>query len=429
MNNPITQSTDETCNIVQDLLPLYYDDVCSPSSKRLVEKHLKTCEKCQNTYNELKNDSIDSMIKKEADSVLKQHEKKEKSAAYKTGVIIAGLLLIPILITFIVCLSNGGGLNTFAVVTASMLLVAAMTVVPLMAQQKKLTKCIICGVFALLLIFFFVDRMYSSNEFMLWSVPTIFGLSIILFPFVIRGIELPPALSDKKALITMLWDTLWLFLTIIEVCGHTNDVAGMKAGCIIAFVFVLAAWLIFFDARYLNANGFIKSAIIVLIASFWTAFADDICEFLIFGTRQITIKSVNFSDWTSNICVNANVYAIVLVSGVIIASILFVAGGIKAFANKNKLVFSLYIITKPLPQTSICGRGFYSHYSISAYRLANTLCKHSVNYFLKACDICTCNIVSLSTNCCIVSLSSITDVSVDCLHNALELSVNLFECP
>ena len=93
MNNPITQSTDETCNIVQDLLPLYYDDVCSPSSKRLVEKHLKTCEKCQNTYNELKNDSIDSMIKKEADSVLKQHEKKEKSAAYKTGVIIAGLLL------------------------------------------------------------------------------------------------------------------------------------------------------------------------------------------------------------------------------------------------------------------------------------------------------------------------------------------------
>ena len=166
MNNPIIQSTDETCNIVQDLLPLYYDDVCSPSSKRLVEKHLKTCEKCQNTYNELKNDSIDSMIKKEADSVLKQHEKKEKSAAYKTGVIIAGLLLIPILITFIVCLSNGGGLNTFAVVTASMLLVAAMTVVPLMAQQKKLTKCIICGVFALLLIFFFVDRMYSSNEYL-----------------------------------------------------------------------------------------------------------------------------------------------------------------------------------------------------------------------------------------------------------------------
>lgn len=107
-------------------------------------------------------------------------------------------------------------------------------------DQMHNLRCF-CSAFDIL----FVDRMYSSNEFMLWSVPTIFGLSIILFPFVIRGIELPPVLSDKKALITMLWDTLWLFLTIIEVCGHTNDVAGMKAGCIIAFVFVLAAWLIF----------------------------------------------------------------------------------------------------------------------------------------------------------------------------------------
>ena len=250
MNNPITQSTDETCNIVQDLLPLYYDDVCSPSSKRLVEKHLKTCEKCQNTYNELKNDSIDSMIKKEADSVLKQHEKKEKSAAYKTGVIIAGLLLIPILITFIVCLSNGGGLNTFAVVTASMLLVAAMTVVPLMAQQKKLTKCIICGVFALLLIFFFVDRMYSSNEFMLWSVPTIFGLSIVLFPFVIRGIELPPALSDKKALITMRWSTVlyscmfcvyfMAFARVLYSNGYDfSDFSKLLKGLIYAYCIVL----------------------------------------------------------------------------------------------------------------------------------------------------------------------------------------------
>ena len=336
MNNSITETPEETCNIVQDLLPLYYDDVCSPSSRKLVENHLKDCKKCQDTYNDLKNDTLDSVIKKEADSVLLKHEKHEKNAAYKTGVIIAGLLLIPILITFIVGLSSSDGLNTFAVVTASMLLVAAMTVVPLMAPQNKLTKCIVSGVFALLLIFFFVDRMYSSNEFMLWSVPTIFGLSIILFPFVIRGIKLPASLSDKKALITMLWDTLWLFLTIIEVCGHSKDIAGMKEGCIVAFVFVLAAWLIFFNARYLKTNRLIKSGFIVLIISIWTAFADDVCNFLIFGIKKITIKSVNFSNWTSNVCVNANVYTIVLISGAIIAMILFIAGVRKSITQKNK---------------------------------------------------------------------------------------------
>ena len=39
--------------------------------------------------NEFDEEKIVERVKKEADSVVKQHEKKEKSAAYKTGVIIA----------------------------------------------------------------------------------------------------------------------------------------------------------------------------------------------------------------------------------------------------------------------------------------------------------------------------------------------------
>ena len=40
MNNPITQSTDETCNIVQDLLPLYYDNAV-PQAKGLLKNTLR----------------------------------------------------------------------------------------------------------------------------------------------------------------------------------------------------------------------------------------------------------------------------------------------------------------------------------------------------------------------------------------------------
>lgn len=36
-----------SCDIVQDLLPLYYDDVCSEDSKKMVEKHLLFCDSCQ----------------------------------------------------------------------------------------------------------------------------------------------------------------------------------------------------------------------------------------------------------------------------------------------------------------------------------------------------------------------------------------------
>ena len=32
-----------TCDIIEDLLPLYHDNVCSNDSKIIVEEHLKNC--------------------------------------------------------------------------------------------------------------------------------------------------------------------------------------------------------------------------------------------------------------------------------------------------------------------------------------------------------------------------------------------------
>ena len=36
-----------TCEIVEDLLPLYVDNVCSEQSRRAVEEHLQECDKCR----------------------------------------------------------------------------------------------------------------------------------------------------------------------------------------------------------------------------------------------------------------------------------------------------------------------------------------------------------------------------------------------
>lgn len=36
-----------SCDVIQDLLPLYHDDVCSEESSQLVEEHLQTCEQCR----------------------------------------------------------------------------------------------------------------------------------------------------------------------------------------------------------------------------------------------------------------------------------------------------------------------------------------------------------------------------------------------
>lgn len=314
------------CDVVQDLLPLYYDNACTSASKKMVEQHLMTCEKCKKTYEALRNTTIDTVMKNESVGILERHAKKERNMAYKAGIMIALILMVPVLITFIVSMSSGGGLGVFAVLTASMLLVASLSVVPLLSTQRRMTKSILASVIALLLIFFFVDRMNGGGEFVLWTVPTIFGLSIVFFPLVIRNITLPPILSDKKALITLTWDTLWLFLTIFEVCNHSGDIEGMRTGYTVSLILMTGVWLIFLVARYLPVNVWIKAGIILIISCIWMAFTNDVYAYFAEHKKQLTILSTNFSDWSTNICVNANVYTLILIFGGIVGGGLLVYG-------------------------------------------------------------------------------------------------------
>ena len=36
-----------SCEIIQDLLPIYHDGICSNKSRQLVEEHLSECESCR----------------------------------------------------------------------------------------------------------------------------------------------------------------------------------------------------------------------------------------------------------------------------------------------------------------------------------------------------------------------------------------------
>lgn len=50
MNNKVS------CEIIKDMLPLYYDDVCSVDSKKMVEEHLVGCHSCRTELDRLKAD-------------------------------------------------------------------------------------------------------------------------------------------------------------------------------------------------------------------------------------------------------------------------------------------------------------------------------------------------------------------------------------
>ena len=80
------------CNIIDDLLNLYVDDLCSKESNDLVEKHIKSCSKCHEKYElllkeknkDLELEKTNSELEKEANKIkLKPFAKLRKKLLFR----------------------------------------------------------------------------------------------------------------------------------------------------------------------------------------------------------------------------------------------------------------------------------------------------------------------------------------------------------
>lgn len=84
-----------SCEVIQDLLPLYVDGICSEHSKRLVEEHLLECEKCRKAIDDAH--SVPDMIiqpeKQEKDTIVTSGLKKVRRRWVLS--IIAVLMIVP----------------------------------------------------------------------------------------------------------------------------------------------------------------------------------------------------------------------------------------------------------------------------------------------------------------------------------------------
>ncbi|WP_294787707.1 zf-HC2 domain-containing protein [uncultured Eubacterium sp.] len=47
-----------SCNVIQDLMPLYIENMCSAESRELVEAHIAECEKCRQLFSDYTDDTI-----------------------------------------------------------------------------------------------------------------------------------------------------------------------------------------------------------------------------------------------------------------------------------------------------------------------------------------------------------------------------------
>ncbi len=83
-----------TCEIIKDLLPLYHDNVCSEDSRKLIEEHLSTCEKCRD---ELKQIDIEIKAVKNTEDVkimnnIAKKWKRDRLSSFFTGTFLFSII-------------------------------------------------------------------------------------------------------------------------------------------------------------------------------------------------------------------------------------------------------------------------------------------------------------------------------------------------
>ena len=230
------------CEIVRDILPLYVDDVCSASSREIIDEHLKTCPDCAAYLEDIRASEAESELKSEKSLVIQNQARRFKRRSAATGSVISALFMIPILICLVVNLTSGRTLDWFYIVVASMLVVASVTVVPVMVPDSKLfwTLCAFCGSLVILLA---VCALYTRGDwFFVAASASIFGLAVFFLPFAIKAKPLRPWVEGRnKALLVLAVDFI-LFGNMMNVISMHQK--GMGFTMLISLLIVAALGLL-----------------------------------------------------------------------------------------------------------------------------------------------------------------------------------------
>lgn len=327
------------CGMIQDLLPLYQDEVCSAASRTAVEKHLKECDTCRTVAEKLRNTHFDERMIQEKNGVLKKHAKQERRKTVTIGIGMAGILMIPVIVCLICNIAVGHGLDWFFIVLASLLLTASLTVLPMLVYKNRVLWTLGGFVTSLMLLLLVICIYTRGNWFFLAVIPVIFGLSVLFMPYVIRTIHLPEAFAERKTLIVILWDTIWLYAVIVT-CGFyvKNPQDYWEPALKITTFCLIYLWAIVLIIRYLKLNGWLKAGISMVLTGISVATVSDVVYYITDGTWRMVLLEADFSCWSTNAAnaniLDANIKLIILLVFVGAGILLMVAGIAKMCGKK-----------------------------------------------------------------------------------------------
>lgn len=324
------------CDVIQDLLPLYQDQVCSGKSRAIVEEHISECAVCRKMAEQMGDSTVEEKLTEEKNSVIQKHQKLVNRKTTTIGMTMAGILMIPVLVCLICNLAIGHALDWFFIVLTAMLLVASFIVVPFVTETKRFLWVVMTATASLILLLLTCCIYTHGRWFFVASSGSILGISVLFAPFVIVPLCKGTKLERHRAALTVLWDTVWLYLLLIA-CGMfiNGDARYWYMALTIATYIVVLVWIYVFVIDYGKSSGQTRAGILVMISGIWLGVANDVLNFFLAPVGEADGHGLGGLDLSKGFSMddiavlNANLLFVIIVVSVCVGGVMIFSGLVK----------------------------------------------------------------------------------------------------
>ncbi len=227
-------------------------------------------------------------------------------------------------------------LSWFFIVLTSELVAFSLTLLPVLLKKNRelITLAVFFGTTILLLL---TCNIYSHGDwFLVAFASTLFGMTVVFLPFVLERIVLLEFVSNNKALICFIVDTILLFLLLLVCDLYTNGGGLLTRAVPISLFCLIVPWSMMFIIRYTGMNGFLKTSACIAIMAAFTFFENGILNTILgegvfaFGFR------FDFSKW-NNDYISENINMIIFLWLILMSVIFVIAGIVKSLHNSVEI--------------------------------------------------------------------------------------------
>ncbi|MDK2808474.1 MAG: hypothetical protein PWP24_1209 [Clostridiales bacterium] len=269
------------CDIIKDLLPLYQDEACSEASKSMVAEHLEECDACKQIAVQLKNTNYETLFQEESQQIIREHAKKEQNYSFLVGASIAGVLMVPLIVSLVCNLIFGHTLDWFFLVLTSLMVFASLTVVPFLSKEKRLLNTVTATTISTLFLLLTCCIYTGGDWFFVAALPILLGVSVLFAPVYLMQYGRGSFVTTQKGLLSMALDTVLVYAVVLISLFYANSRDAFYQAIEITTIGVSFAWLLFLVIRYVKGSILLKVGLCSIFSGIFISVINPLISYIL----------------------------------------------------------------------------------------------------------------------------------------------------